>query len=78
MLFGISAAAGGCTLACLSPLSRTLLQRHLLTVLMLLALRLGEPVSKQALIFRVCLRDLTGQTLHDATTLSKASGADGW
>jgi hypothetical protein len=36
---------------------------------MLLALRLGEPISKQALIFRVCLRDLTGQTLHDATTL---------
>jgi hypothetical protein len=42
-----------------------------LTVLMLLALRLDEPISEQAL---VCL---TGQTLHDATTLSKASGADG-
>jgi hypothetical protein len=78
MLFGISAALRGCTLACLCPLFRTLFERHLLTVLMLLALRLGEPISEQALIFRVCLRDLTGQTLHYATTLSKASGADGW
>jgi hypothetical protein len=50
MLFGISAAVGGCTLACLSPLSRTLFERHLLTVLMLLALCLVEPISKQALI----------------------------
>jgi hypothetical protein len=78
MLFGISAAVGGCTLASLGPLFCTLFERHLLTVLMLLALRLGEPISEQALIFRVCLRDLTGQTLHDATTLSKVSGADGW
>jgi hypothetical protein len=61
MLFGISAAVGGCTLASLGPLFRTLFERHLLTVLMLLALRLGDLISKQALIFRVCVRDLTAE-----------------
>jgi hypothetical protein len=46
-------------------------------MLLALCLALGEPISDQVLIdFRVCLRHLTGQTLHDATTLSKASGAD--
>jgi hypothetical protein len=48
---------------------------------MLLALRLGEPTSEQALISEsVCITIvlyLTGQTLHDVTTLGKATGADG-